>query len=64
MKNAELRQYAKDQGVFLWEVGKKFGVGDFSFSRWLRDEFPEEKKNKAMRFIDEIAEEHKKEVTA
>lgn len=55
-KNTEIRQYAQKKKVFLWEVGAKFGVKDSQFSRRLREEFSNEDRERAMKYIDEIAE--------
>ena len=53
--NAYIRQYAKEKHVYLWELAKEFNVTDSYFSKCLRNEFPEEKKNLAIQFIDKIA---------
>ena len=59
-KNVQVRRYAKQKGVYLWEVAKAFGVTDSHFSRRLRSEFTQEEKERAMRYIDRIAAETKK----
>lgn len=55
--NQDIREYAKKNGVFHWQIGDKFGVNDVSFSRWMRHEFSPEKKAQALRYIDEIVRE-------
>ena len=55
-KNQEIRKYAQKRKVFLWEVGARFGVKDSQFSRRLREEFSSEDRERAMQYIDEIAE--------
>lgn len=63
MHNIELRNKAMQKHVRLYEVAAKFGISDFTLSRMMRKELPEEQKEKALRFIDEIAEEHAKGVS-
>lgn len=62
MKNKELRERAKQKGVYLWEVARKFGITDSHFTRRLREEFTEEEKKLALAYVDEIENEHQKEV--
>lgn len=56
-KNKDLREYAKNKGVKLWEVAEKYGVNDGNFSRKLRRELPADEKEKIISIIDEIAAE-------
>lgn len=55
MKNIELRTYALNHGVKLWEIAEKLGVSESTFSKRLRKEFDEEKKEKIMEIIDELS---------
>lgn len=64
MANEKIKRAAKVSGVKLWEIAARFGVSDGQFSRWLRSELPEERREQALRFVDEIAIEHAKEVRA
>lgn len=57
MKNMEIRKKASEKGVKLWEIAYRFGVTDGTLCRWMRVELPEQKKESALRFIDEIAKE-------
>jgi len=56
-KNKDLREYAKNKGVKLWEVAEKYGVNDGNFSRKLRRELPAEEKQKIISIIDQISSE-------
>lgn len=56
LRNQEIKNYAKEKNVFLWEIAEKFGVSDSNFSRRLRKEFSAHEKEKAIRYINEIAE--------
>lgn len=55
MTNEQVRNYAAKKKVFLWEVARAFGITDSYFSRRLRNEFTEEEREQAIKYIDEIA---------
>ena len=55
MSNIELREYARRNGVFLWELAARCGVNDGNFSRKLRQELPVEERRRLMALVDEIA---------
>lgn len=55
MKNVELRTYALNHGVKLWEIAEKMGVSECTFSKSLRREFDAEKKARIMKIIDELS---------
>ncbi len=57
MKNTGIRIHARDRGVFLWQIAEALGITDSTFSRWLRRELPEKRKQEIMALIDEIAAE-------
>lgn len=57
MANKIIRDYAIEHNVYLWQIAKKLGITDFTFSRKLRDEFDDETKSKILSIIDEIARE-------
>jgi intergrase/recombinase len=56
-RNNELKFYAANRGVRLWQVAEKFGIADSSFSRKLRKEFSKEDSEKFKLYVDEIANE-------
>lgn len=62
--NMEIRETAAKKDVKLWQIADRFGVTDMTFSRWLRHEFSEEKKAKALEYINIIEAERKAEKTA
>lgn len=64
MANERVKGAARSSGVKLWEIASRFGVSDGQFSRWMRREFTDDQREKALRFIDEIAAEHAREVRA
>jgi AraC-like DNA-binding protein len=58
MKNLDVRKYAKNNGVNLWEISEMLGYAhESAFSRVLRHELPEEKKAEIFKIIDELAAE-------
>lgn len=57
MKNIDIRQYALEKRVKLWEVSEKMGYShESAFSRLLRHELTEDKKEEIRKIIDELAE--------
>ena len=57
MKNIDIRQYAQQKGVCLWEVSERLGYAhETAFSRVLRHELTEDKKKEIFQIIDELSE--------
>ena len=61
MKNLEVRNYAKEKGVLLWEVADCIGMLDCNFSRKLRKELSEVDKKRVMNAIDTVAKQKRGE---
>ena len=57
MKNVEIRNRAKERGVFLWDIAEKLGINDGNLSRRLRKELSESQKEQIFGIIDELSEE-------
>lgn len=58
MKNVDIRNYAKEHKVNLWEVSERLGYAhETAFSRVLRHELPEDKKVQIKVIIDDLAAE-------
>lgn len=55
MKSLDIRNYAKLNGVKLWEIAERLGCNDGNFSRKLRKAFSDELKAEIFEIIDEIA---------
>lgn len=53
--NREIKDHAKNSGVFLWEIAEAIGLADSNFSRKLRRELPADEKQRILAIIDEIA---------
>jgi len=55
-KNLDVRGYAKQRQVFLWEIGEKLGINSFSITRRLRKELSDAEKTRIYEIIDKIAD--------
>ncbi len=56
MKNIDIRQYALEKRVKLWEVSEKMGYShESAFSRLLRHELTEDKKEEIRKIIDQLS---------
>ena len=56
-KNMEIREYAREKKVYLWEIGQKLGVNAFTMTRRMRSELSDDQKARIIAIIDEIATE-------
>lgn len=56
MYNKEIREAAKAARVYLWQVAAAYGINDGNFSRKLRQELPQEEKEKILAIIDRLAQ--------
>ena len=57
MRNKDLRDYARIKDVRLWRIAEKLNLLDSNFSRLLRRELPEERKEEIKAIIDELSSE-------
>ena len=58
MKNQDIRKYAKNKRVNLWQISERLGYAyETAFSRILRHELPYNKKQEIKKIIDELAAE-------
>lgn len=57
MCNKDVKEYAKQKGVCLWQIAHELHLNDGNFSRKLRFELTEETKKGIYRIIDELAAE-------
>ena len=55
MCNKDVREYAKKHNVKLWQIASKLGINDGNFSRKLRVELTEDKKQEIYKIIDELS---------
>lgn len=57
--NNTLREYAKINGVLLWEVAEAMGMQDSNLSKLLRHPLSQDMENRICQTIDKIAESRK-----
>lgn len=57
MSNEDIRRYAKQKKIKLWQIANALHINDGNFSRKLRVEFTEEKKREIYQIIDKLAAE-------
>jgi hypothetical protein len=61
MCNMDLRQKAKEKGVFFWQIAAELGVSEPTMTRRLRFELPEQEKQKYLSIIDQLSSEKEAE---
>ena len=54
MNNQQIKDLMKQNNIFMWQVAKKLGVYETSFSKWFREELSEERKQQVLSAIEEI----------
>lgn len=59
MANLDVRQYAKQKGVKLWQCAAAMGISEPTMTRRMRTELPDEGKQQFIRIIDELAAQRK-----
>lgn len=55
MCNQDIREYAKSHNVKLWQIANALNINDGNFSRKLRVEITEDKKEEIRKIIDELS---------
>lgn len=55
MKNKDIKNYAKANGVRLWRIAEALHINDGNFSRRLRKEMSEAQKQEIVKIIDELS---------
>ena len=56
-KNPDITQKAALSGIFYWQIAKRMGIADTTFSRWLRKELDAQTKAQVLSIIKELAKE-------
>lgn len=57
MVNQDIRRAAAGAGVKLWQIAEEMGIADYSLSRRLRKELPQEEKDKISAIIERLSRE-------
>lgn len=55
MSNAEIKRTAKERGIPLWKIAEKMGIGDYTLSRKMRHELPQEEQDQIIEIMDALA---------
>lgn len=61
MFNKDLRAYAKEKGVKLWQIAKAMGISEPTMTRKLRSELPDQDKQTFRRIINELSTQNDQE---
>ena len=64
LKNSDIRSYAKEKGVKMWELAVSMKVSDMTITRKLRADLSDKEKENLKKTIDDIAENKAKEKAA
>lgn len=56
-ENENVRKAARSAGISLWRVAAAIGVSEPTMTRWMRHPLPEEKEQRVMAAISELAKE-------
>lgn len=57
MTGAEVKQLAKENGVFLWQIAEKLGINDGNFSRKLRKPLSDADTEKVLDAVEQLKQE-------
>ncbi len=53
--NSDIKTYAKEKGIFLYEVAEQMHIADVTLSRRLRREFTISQKEEVIHIIDKLS---------
>jgi hypothetical protein len=59
-KNPDITNKAAQGGVFYWQIAMELGVGDATFSRWMRQPLKPELKTRVLEIIENLSQETQK----
>ena len=54
-RNKEIRQRAKESGIYLWEIAEELGISAQTFSNLLRHELSERDKREIFQIIAKLS---------
>ena len=54
--NRDIKDYAYNKSVFMWQIAERYGLHESNFSRLLRHPLSDKKREKIIAIINEIAE--------
>ena len=50
----QIKQILKEKRIYQWEVAKALGITEFTLTRWLREDLPDEKADQIMLAVKDI----------
>lgn len=53
--NENVRAAIKKSRLYQWQIAEKIGVSEFTFTRWLRSELSDERKELILKAIAELS---------
>lgn len=56
-RNIDIRNYAKEKEICLWQIADALGISDMDFSKMMRYEIAEQKKTEIREIINRLATE-------
>jgi hypothetical protein len=59
MSNKGIRKFAKEKGVFLWEIARALGISEPTMTRRLRSELSEKEQTEMKSIIEKLSENKK-----
>lgn len=59
MENKDIRKLARVNDIPLWKIANGLGITDSTFSKWLRKELSDTKKQEIILIINELKEKEK-----
>ena len=54
MNNADIAVLLRKEGIYRWEIARKLGIHEGTFSRWFRNELSREQVRQIIGAIEEI----------
>ena len=54
MTSNEIKKILKEKRIYQWEVAKVLGITEFTLTRWLREDLPEDRATQILEAIDEL----------
>ena len=56
MEATQIKQILKEKRIYQWEVAKALGITEFTLTRWLRDDLPEDRSEQILEAIDNLSQ--------
>ncbi len=54
MENVEIRGMMKKAGLAQWRVADEIGIGEYTFTRWLRRKLSDERRERVLAAIERL----------